>query len=112
MLLPSDVARLVLGKCRSRRAGGRTGVEGTERPEAGGTVAWGGEALRGRPLGSEFSPAEVPGPSEARVAWMPLLELSGEGAAGERSSAWNTWGLDSEAEPGPLGPLEEGRSPT
>lgn len=65
--------------------------------------------MGGRPLGSKFSPAEVLGLSEALGAWMPLLELRGEGAARERSSTWNTWGLDSEAEPGPLGPLEECR---
>lgn len=84
-------------------------MEGTERPEAGGQLLRVEKLWGGRPLGSKFSPAEVLGPSEASGVWMPLLELRGEGAAGERSSAWNTWGLDSEAEPGPLGPLEECR---
>lgn len=92
---------------------GRGGGDG--KTGGGRTVAWGREALGGSPPRVQVQPGGGArslggfGRLDARGAWMPLLELRGEGAAGERSSAWNTWGLDSEAEPGPLGPLEECR---
>lgn len=70
-------------------------------------LGWG--SFGGSPPRAQVQHGRGFGPSEARGAWMPLHELRGEGAAGERGSAWNTWGLDSEAEPGPLGPLEECR---
>lgn len=61
MLLPSDVARLVLGKRRPGRAGDRTRAEGTERPGAE------GEGCSGWGSSEEWSaPVQVQTSGEAR----------------------------------------------
>lgn len=96
MLLPSDVARLVLGKRRPGRAGDRTGQrDGKPRGWGEGCSGWGSSeewsarvqvqtSLEARSFGG-LGPVKPVG-----VGMSLLTVLRDGGSRRERGSAWNT----------------------